>query len=81
MINENGILAHPHPAFSFLGGMATKPDCSKMTATPVTRSGQPVVTDIRKCGRSKLGEWCYFKLLHFAIAQFRIAFDTFQAPL
>ncbi|MFB2879454.1 hypothetical protein [Floridanema aerugineum] len=23
MINENGILAHPHPLFSFFAGMAT----------------------------------------------------------
>ncbi|HEY9893027.1 MAG TPA: hypothetical protein V6D37_14710 [Candidatus Sericytochromatia bacterium] len=35
MINENGTLAHPHPLFSFLGGMTTKRDWDL-----------PVITDI-----------------------------------
>ncbi len=33
MINEIGTLAHPHPSFSFLGGMTTKGDWGLPIAT------------------------------------------------
>ncbi len=48
MINENGILAHPHPLFSFLGGMATKHDCLTMQQLSLLDWGLPVLTDTFK---------------------------------
>jgi hypothetical protein len=54
MINENGTLAHPHPLFSFLGGMAKNYDFSTITVICFAGYGLTELPHIRMCGRNNL---------------------------
>jgi hypothetical protein len=54
MINENGTLAHPHPLFSFLGGMAKNYNCLAITVIFFAGYGQTELPHTRMRGRDNL---------------------------